>query len=387
MADYYDNRDETETEEELSDGDQMEDLDFEPDDQDRDDVYAEYTEEQGDDDQEEEDEQDPDSVPKLDKQNLKLYKLCPDHEAGKMTRSCLTCVAALSLITDKSIIKELCSESRDLSLSSRYAGHCDTVVPTLNLDHDTITLAVNIFSKGTWSNPKLFSDLVKKYLTLPEGEHQQLTSDIKLEDSLRRYRKQKRFKYVFDYLKDLEKCLCNLRVVQRPLFALMEKTNADLVKVRSIGEKASLKFPEAAPIKADGDGVHVPRAGHAVPDQLKVSSRADILPRPDVDKFVRDHGLDLNATNALVDLLEDYRKDVGGQFMELYDVIAEHLNASEDYFMFYTNIYSFVDSALRELMRNKVVNNLFRNDIKSDIIDQSSNKKMKDVKPSGILGG
>ena len=304
-----------------------------------------------------------------------------------MTRSCLTCVAALSLITSKSIIKDLCSESRDLSLSSRYAGHCDTVVPTLKLDPDTITLAENIFSKGTWSNPKLFSDLVKKYLTLPEGEHLQLTSDIKLEDSLRRYRKQKRFKYVFDYLKDLEKCPCNLRVVQRPLFALMEKTNADLVKIRSIGEKANLKFPETAPIKADGDGVHVPRAGHAVQDQLKVSSRADILPRPDVDKFVRDHELDLNAVNALVDLLENYRSDVGGQFLELYDVIAEHLNASEDYFMFYTNIYSFVDSALRELMRNKVVNNLFRNDIKSDIIDQSSNKKMKDVKPSGILGG
>ena len=100
---------------------------------------------------------------------------------------------------------------------------------------------------------------------------------------------------------------------------------------------------------------------------------------------VKDLKVELLAAMALQD--EDYRKDVGGQFMELYDVIAEHLNASEDYFMFYTNIYSFVDSALRELMRNKVVNNLFRNDIKSDIIDQSSNKKMKDVKPSGILGG
>ena len=211
MADYSDNREETESEEERSVGDRMEDLDFEPDDRDRDDVYDEYAEEL-DDDIEEEEEQDPDSVPKLDKQNLNLYKLCPDHEAGKMTRSCLTCVAALSLITSKSIIKDLCSESRDLSLSSRYAGHCDTVVPTLKLDPDTITLAENIFSKGTWSNPKLFSDVVKKYLTLPEGEHLQLTSDIKLEDSLKRYRKQKRFKYVFDYLKDLEKCLCNLRV-------------------------------------------------------------------------------------------------------------------------------------------------------------------------------
>ena len=110
MADYSDNREETESEEERSVGDRMEDLDFEPDDRDRDDVYDEYAEEL-DDDVEEEEEQDPDSVPKLDKQNLKLYKLCPDHEAGKMTRSCLTCVAALSLITSKSIIKELCSES------------------------------------------------------------------------------------------------------------------------------------------------------------------------------------------------------------------------------------------------------------------------------------
>ena len=77
---------------------------------------------------------------------------------------------------------------------------------------------------------------------------------------------------------------------------------------------------------------------------------------------------------------------MGEKFLELFNVVGDHLNASEDYLMFYSNIYTFVDGSLRELMRNKV-GNLFRNDIKSDIIDHTSSKKMKDEKPSGILGG
>ena len=143
MSDSSDIRDSDTGESEDEYGRDVEPLDYEQEEdlrryRDHDDVHEDG--EVGADDDEEEGEhvqEDPDP-PKLDKQNLKLYKLCPDHEAGKMTKSCPTCARTLSLITDKNIINQLCSESKDSSLSARYSGHCDTVVPTLKLDPDTV---------------------------------------------------------------------------------------------------------------------------------------------------------------------------------------------------------------------------------------------------------
>ena len=379
MSDYSDYRDRDDSADEESDDQDYED---DPRQYDRD-----HDDESGEDDPDVDDEEEGEETqePKTDKQNLKLLKLCPNHESGKMTRSCSTCAAALSLITNKEIINKLCSESKDSSLSSRYAGHCDTIVPTLNLDPDTIKLAENIFSKGVWRDSKLFPDIVRKYLTLPAEQHERLNADLKMEDVLRKFKKEKRFKPIFDYQKDLMDSLRNLRVIQRPLFASMERVNSDLVKIRSIGEKAGIKYPDSAPIKSDAEGVHVPRVGHAVPDQLKYSNFDEIFPRPDILEFVQEHGLDLNAANAATALFKKYREDVVKQFMDLFDVVASSLNATEDYLMFYSNIYTMVDSSLRELLRNKS-SNLFRRDIKLEILDHTSSKKMN-KKPTGLFGG
>ena len=382
MSDYSDYRD-REEDSAAEESEDQDELDYEDDPQ-------QYRYRDHDDDESGED--DPDHVdneegeetpePKVDKQNLKL---CPDHESGKMTRSCSTCAAALSLITNKEIIKELCSGSKESSLSSRYAGHCDTIVPTLDLDPDTIKLAENIFSKGVWRDSKLFPDIVRKYLTLPAEQHERLNADLKMEDVLRKFKKEKRFKAIFDYQKDLMESLRHLRVVQKPLFASMERVNLDLGRVRTIGEKAGIKYPDSAPIKSDAEGVHVPRVGHAVPDQLKYSEFDGFFPRPDIHKFVQENGLDLNAANAAIDLIEKYRADMSKQFMDLFDTVAASLNATEDYLMFYSNIYTMVDSSLRELLRNKS-SNLFRRDIKSEILDHTSSKKME-KKPTGLFGG
>ena len=379
MSDYSDYRDRDDSADEESDDQDYED---DPRQYDRD-----HDDESGEDDPDVDDEEEGEETqePKTDKQNLKLLKLCPNHESGKMTRSCSTCAAALSLITNKEIINKLCSESKDSSLSSRYAGHCDTIVPTLTLDPDTIKLAENIFSKGVWRDSKLFPDIVRKYLTLPAEQHERLNADLKMEDVLRKFKKEKRFKPIFDYQKDLMDSLRNLRVIQRPLFASMERVNSDLVKIRSIGEKAGIKYPDSAPIKSDAEGVHVPRVGHAVPDQLKYSNFDEIFPRPDILEFVQEHGLDLNAANAATALFKKYREDVVKQFMDLFDVVASSLNATEDYLMFYSNIYTMVDSSLRELLRNKS-SNLFRRDIKLEILDHTSSKKMN-KKPTGLFGG
>ena len=51
-----------------------------------------------------------------------------------------------------------------------------------------------------------------------------------------------------------------------------------------------------------------------------------------------------------------------------------------------TQIYSHCDATIRNLIRNKVAS-LHKDDIKSDILEQSTQKKMKEEKSSGLLGG
>ena len=70
----------------------------------------------------------------------------------------------------------------------------------------------------------------------------------------------------------------------------------------------------------------------------------------------------------------------------MFNLFATYINSAEDYLQFYTQIYSHCDATTRNLIQNKVVS-LFKDDIKSDTLEQSTQKKMKEVKSSGLLGG
>ena len=111
----------------------------------------------------------------------------------------------------------------------------------------------------------------------------------------------------------------------------------------------------------------------------------DVLPLPDISKFVRDFKLTPEAVNIMTGLLVSYRELVLKQFVEMFNLFATYINSAEDYLQFYTQIYSHCDATIRNLIQNKVAS-LFKDDIKSDILEQST-QKMKEVKSSGLLGG
>ena len=134
------------------------------------------------------------------------------------------------------------------------------------------------------------------------------------------------------------------------------------------------------------DGVNIPRNGNFVPDKLKYVDVNDVLPLPDISKFVRDFKLTPEAVNILTGLLVGYRELVLKQFVEMFNLFATYINSAEDYLQFYTQIYSHCDATTRNLIQNKVVS-LFKDDIKSDILEQGTQKKMKGKKSSGLFGG
>ena len=125
-----------------------------------------------------------------------------------------------------------------------------------------------------------------------------------------------------------------------------------------------------------------------------------VLPDPDSFKQERLCGrskypsqarLDLKLTpeavNILTGLLVGYHELVLKQFVEMFNLFVTYINSAEDYLQFYTQIYSHCDATIRNLIVQNKVASLFKYDIKSDILEQSTQKKMNKEKSSGLLGG
>ena len=314
-----------------------------------------------------------------------VLKLCPNHNRGEMTKTCKSCSAAFALIKDKKIIAELSGNSGSSDLLSRYSGKCDAIETTLFLASDTVKLAQNVFTRGTFRDKKVWSDIVKNYLTLPHDQHEDLNLDIQSENILKKFKSEKRFQHLFSYQRDLADSLRSLRIGQRPLFAVIERTNTDIDGLRSIADRAGFSFPQVAPVK---DGVNVPRNGNLVPDKLKYTDVKNVLPLPlsDIMDFVHENNLSQEAVEALSKLFDNYRELVVSMFVEMFTLFSTYINSAEDYLQFYTQLYSHCDATIRNLIRNKVAS-LFKDNVKSDILEQSGQKKLKEEKPSGLFGG
>ena len=132
--------------------------------------------------------------------------------------------------------------------------------------------------------------------------------------------------------------------------------------------------------------MNVPRTGRNVPNKLYYETFENILPYPDLSDYVQKHNLSQEAETDLRNLLEVYRDRVSGKLVDLYEMFSKSLNASDDLLIFYFDLLSHIDATLRELIRDKVAS-LFKKDIKSEVLSQSSSKKNKEENNVGYFGG
>ena len=325
-----------------------------------------------------------DEEPKKDTKvvDLSQLTLCASHKSGHMTHECKSCAGALSLINDPGVVKSLTANAVTSSLVSLYSGRCDEVVPTLDLKAETVELARNVFTKGQFRDRKSWNEVVKNYLTLPTAQHDQLNADIKSEDVLNKFKKQKRFRNIFKYHQDMVDCMRNLRVAQRPILSLIEKTNDGFAAIKKLGVDAGVAFTDNPPLR---QSEIVPTEGRKVPDRLNVESYADLFPRHDMGQLIKDAKLSDDQAKAVADFIEQYRTDVGTNYIDLFSGVSSMLADSEDLLIFYTNLYSHVDGQMRELVRDRVAS-LFRSDIKNDVLNKTKPKELNE-KPSGLFGG
>ena len=145
-------------------------------------------------------------------------------------------------IRDQNIIAELSGDLDSDSLLSRYKRRCDTITPSLSLSSSTAQLAVDVFNKGELAD-QVWTDLIRKFLTVSEAQHEMLSANIQSEHVLQRYKDEKRFKDVFAYHNDLVGALESLRISQRTIFSVVERTDADIKKFRNFGELSGMGLP------------------------------------------------------------------------------------------------------------------------------------------------
>jgi hypothetical protein len=250
------------------------------------------------------------------------------------------------------------------------------------LSSSMVEVASQVFSKGTFKDSRMWMDLVKKYLILPPVDHDKLSTDIKTEDFISRFKREKRFKVIFRHFQEMLEALRNLRIAQRPLFAAIDMVNTKMMEIKKIATEAGVQFPHIAPVRSSD---LVPRNGRTTLDDLKTSSFDSLFPRPDLADFIREAGLNHELSDKLVKILVDYRGFVTKGYKELYETTADTLTKIDDYTIFYLDLYSHVDGMLRDLTRNKVAS-LFNTDVRNDLLEQSSSSKLMD-KPGGLFGG
>ena len=291
------------------------------------------------------------------------------------------------MVPDRTLVARLFGDSSleddtTSGVKTRYMGRCDETVPTMSISDEVLDTVADILSQGQFKGRSTWHEVVKKYLVLPQSQHDKLTDDLKSEDVFNKFRKQKRFGAVFKYQGEVHDCLKNLRLSERPIFSCVELLNTQLSKVRKFGWDIGLTYPVVPPSRS---GANVPRdrgAGTAV-DTLKFDSKSDIIPCPQLLEFLHDVDLDRDTKKEIFEIVENYRESLSDKIVEFYNSVSDTLNQMDDYLIFHFDLFSHVNASMKELMRARLAS-LFKNDVRDEILSMI---RKADKSSNGIFGG
>ena len=324
--------------------------------------------------------------------DITSVRFCATHKPGNMIRSCQSCSVALKMVSDRILVARLFGEaSQDVTTTSsstsgirtRYGGRCDETVPTMSLSDDVLDTVADILGQGQFNGGRsMWNEIVKKHLVLPQPQHEKLSGDLKSEDIFNKFRKLKKFQYVFKYQGEVRDCLKNFRLSERPIFSVVDLLNTELSSIRKFGEEIGFSYPKVPPPR---DGANVPRdrGSGTTTDSLKFISKANIIPCPRLIEFLDNAHLDRDIKEEIFDLVEEYRESVGDKIVRFYNSVADTLNKMDDFLIFHFDLFSHVNASMKELLRAKLAS-LFKGDVRDEILQSI---KKADKSSNGIFGG
>lgn len=129
------------------------------------------------------------------------------------------------MVSDRTLVARLFGEKTSQEVTTapstsgvrtRYSGRCDETVPTMSQSDDVLDTVADILGQGQFNGGRsIWNEIVKKHLVLPQPQHEKLSGDLKSKDIFSKFRKQKKFQYVFKYQGEVRDCFKNFRLSER----------------------------------------------------------------------------------------------------------------------------------------------------------------------------
>ena len=84
--------------------------------------------------------------------------------------------------------------------------------------------------------PSLFDELTKEYLFVPQSQNEALTKSVQLEKMFLKFKKDKIFSNIFQYVEQMAKVAKHLRISERPVILAMGELTRFMNEVKSSGK-------------------------------------------------------------------------------------------------------------------------------------------------------
>ena len=322
-----------------------------------------------------------------------MVKLCADHKTALVPATCVTCrlvsrtVKPAVLVELLKLYKGQAEEASEiLTAAARYSTRIDVKPPTLTLSGGDLELAKSIFSKGKMSPSSMFDDLTKDYLFLPQDQNEVLVKSIQLEQLLLKYKKDRAYTYIFQYIEQMAKVAKHLRISERPVILAMGEMTKFMNAVRQNGKNLGFSYPAQPPFvqllgprKVEDKLSYTQLPGLPLP----FSTPDTILQGTSVSQTDRD----IIVTNllAMESKMKEYMRDHSNKLGLFMDTVVGSVNRLDSFMGFHMDLYAHCDGELADMMRDKAAtlfNPSYRSAVKSGVKGSGVGGDV-----SGLLGG
>ena len=321
-----------------------------------------------------------------------IVKFCEAHGTSLAASTCTPC-RLVSRMVKPAVLTQLVRLAAEKggeiaaeipSAADRFAVRLDSKPATLTLSESDMALAESFLGRGKMVPAALFEDLVKEYLFLPQEQNERLTRSILLEKMLYRYKKDKQYGHIFQYVEELAKVGKHLRISERPVILSLGELTRLMTEIRQHGKDLGFLYPAEGPYRQ----LLGPRKFE---DKLHYTQVPIIpLPFPSITNLLEGttevSSDDRNAiiTNMLKaeSTMKESLRAVSNKFGCFMDTVVGGVNRLDSFLGFHMDLFAHCDGELSGLMQDKAAT-LFSPAYRSAV---KGNRTEQDP-PLGLFGG
>ena len=321
-----------------------------------------------------------------------IVKFCEVHGTSLAASACIPCRLVSRMVKPTvlaQLVKLVAEKGGETaaeipSAVDRFAVRLDSKPATLTLTESDMALAESFLGRGKMVPASLFEDLVKEYLFLPQEQNERLTRSMLLEKMLYRYKKDKQYGHIFQYVEELAKVGKHLRIAERPVILSLGELTRLMTDIRQHGKDLGFLYPAEGPCCQ----LLGPRKFE---DKLHYTQVPIIpLPFPSINTLldgtteVSTDDRNTILTNMLKaeSTMKESMRSVSNKFGSFMDTVVGGVNRLDSFLGFHMDLFAHCDGELAGLMQDKAAN-LFSPAYRSAV----KGSRNEQDPPLGLFGG